>query len=409
MRPFSAASRPLALSVALVAGSLVLLVAAAAVAQDLEPIRDRDYAIDLYQGAVLGSGRIVGMGGAHVALAEGSSGLVANPAAAGVRPATSSGNWDWDWHIDWLNPALGSDFDNNGIETDEALQTFPLVTFGAVLQRKRWAIGLTYNIAQRVVPGPDGSDLQPAFRIGRLVVAHEFRTFTIGFGVRTGELDLDRIEDEGLNKTRLFSITGAGLDGGLVWRPRDRDIRIGAAVSFPVIGSEDLESEDCDAQAPECAGYILPGEIIVPWQVSAGLAWRRADTRWNRNVASRWRDERYLLLSADIVIDGPVDNGHGVEAFFERALQPSGRSTSVSFRTGAEYEWKPGWFRVRGGWYWEPGRFEGVPGRAHFTAGMDVRFWSFCFWEERYRTRFSITGDVADRYANAGVSVGLWH
>ncbi|MEM9491967.1 MAG: hypothetical protein AAGC55_22670, partial [Myxococcota bacterium] len=43
----------------------------------LEPITDRDYAIDLYQGWVFGSGRIVGMGGAQVALAQGSSGISA--------------------------------------------------------------------------------------------------------------------------------------------------------------------------------------------------------------------------------------------------------------------------------------------------------------------------------------------
>ena len=407
MPPASAASRPRASLIAAVAGVLAVLVASPALGQDLEPIRDRDYAIDLYQGAVLGSVRIVGMGGAQVALAEGSSGLIANPAAAGVRPATSSGNWDWDWHVDWLNPALGSDFDNNGRDTEEELQTFPLLTLGAVLQYKHWAIGLTGNIAERVVDGPAGTSLQPKFAVGRFVIAREYRVFTIGVGVRTGQFDLDRIEGDGMTKTTLFTLGGAGLEGGLVWRPRDLDLRVGGAVSFPVIANDEVVIGDCDPD--DCLGYILPDEVIVPWQMSAGIAWRRADTRWNRNVATRWRDERYLLLSTDIVITGPVDNGHGVEAFFDGQLQPSGRSASVSVRTGVEYEWKPGRFRVRGGGYWEPGRFEGVAGRAHFTAGMDIRFWSFCFWNERYRTRLSLTGDVADRYANAGVSIGFWH
>ncbi|MCP4249020.1 MAG: hypothetical protein GY778_18405 [bacterium] len=122
-----------------------------------------------------------------------------------------------------------------------------------------------------------------------------------------------------------------------------------------------------------------------------------------------WRDERYVLLAADMIIQGAVDNGHTIEGFINQVLQPSGRGPSVSVRAGAEYEWLPGRLRVRAGSYWEPGRVIGIAGRPHLTLGTDVRFWAFCFWNDRYRARLSLTVDVAEKYGNTGVSIGLWH
>jgi hypothetical protein len=78
-------------------------------------------------------------------------------------------------------------------------------------------------------------------------------------------------------------------------------------------------------------------------------------------------------------------------------------------RTGAEYEWIPGRLRVRGGAYWEPGRFEGVAGRGHATLGFDLRLFGFSFLGDRYRLRFSSAADGAARYANVLFSLGFWH
>ena len=388
-----------------------VLPAASALAQpEFEPIENRDYAIDLYQGSVLGSIRIVGMGGAAVAMAEGSSGLLANPAAPAIRPATSKGNWDWDWHIDWLNPALGSDFDNNGVKAEESLDLLSVVTFGVVLRYKQWALGGNVNRIERTIEVEDNIDLNPEFIVGRVGLAREFNDVTAGLAVRTGGLRLDRITKFGggvETAFTLFEITGSAIEAGAVWHPGDRDVRVGAVMSFPVTSSDEVTGDRCDPL--DCEGYILPGEIVLPWRLAAGIAWRLADTRWNRRIDARWRDERYVVLTTDVVIDGPVDNGHGIEAFFDKQLQRSGRDPSVSIRTGIEFEWKPGLLRVRGGSYWEPSRFDGVSGRLHVTAGMDLRIWSFCFWRERYRVRFSITADIADKYGNTGLSLGLWN
>ncbi len=392
----------------------------------LDDIVDRDYGIDLYQGAVLGSGRIVGMGGAAVAMAEGSAGTAANPAAPAVRPATSHDKWDWDWHADWLSPKLGSDFDNNGIATTEELDGSPFFTFGAVGRYKHWALGLSFDFSRHVVAVPADPDtlaVTPTFVVARGVLARTFAAdeLTVGLGIRTGNFEMlgtfceTAIDDcpvgEQIDRS-LFEITGSALETGAVWRPPDRNLRVGATLSLPVAGRE-VTVDEC-ADPADCGGYIVPGEVALPWRVAAGVAWRRGPSKWNRKVASEWRDERSLMLAADLVVTGAVEDGFGIEAFVAKKLQPSGRKLVWSLRGGAEYEWKPGRLRVRGGSYWEPGRFlthagETIGGRLHVTAGLDYRFYSFCFWGDRYRARVSLISDAAERYFNGGLSLGLWH
>lgn len=370
----------------------------------LPDITSRDYAIDLYLGPALGSGRIVSMGGAAVALAEGSAGMLANPAAPGVRPATSKGNWDWDWHVDWLSPQLGSDFDRNGILTaEDDLDLSPFVTGGAVIIYKQWALGASINSFQQ-----DAGAVNPTFIIGEVSLARSFlaEELVVGVGVRTGNLEVT--DDQ---QRVLFEIAGSALQAGAVWRPSLIDIRVGGTVSLPVVGRE-VTVENCDPMS--CNGFILPTEVKVPWRLAGGFAWRRGPTRWNRRVAGEFRDERALTLAGDVVVFGGNSDSYGVEAFALNKLQRSGSTPSVSVRAGAEYEWKPGWFRLRGGSYWEPGRFEdelgsSIPGRLHATLGFDVRVYSRKVWGDTYRLRLSLTADAAEQYYNGGVSIGFWH
>src|SRR5215470_1805317 len=81
---------------------------------DFPPITDRNYAIDLYDGVALGNTQVVGMGGAAIALAMGSSGTVSNPAAPAVKSTTDNDWWGWDYHVDYLT-SLSRDYDNNGV------------------------------------------------------------------------------------------------------------------------------------------------------------------------------------------------------------------------------------------------------------------------------------------------------
>lgn len=391
--------------------SLLPLVAALALAApraaraQYEPVTDRDFALDLYQGAVLGTLRLVGMGGAGVALAEGSAGMVVNPAAPAVRPATSHDRWDWDAHLDWLTPELGSDFDNNGDPTtaDESAQ---VITAGLVVQWEKWAIGGTFTSEGHSVALDADREAIASSTIGHFTLARSFLDdrWTLGAGFRSGVFTLAAGPTD--SPQTLIDLAGISLETGVVWRPRETNLRVGGRLALPVSSGE-APPGGCDPM--DCGGYILPERVSAPWEAAAGVAWRRAPTRWNQSIAGDFRDERALLLAADVVVSGAVDDGHGLEAYVHRQLQPSGRGTSVSVRAGGEYEWVPGRFRVRGGSYWEPGRFAGVGGRLHLTIGLELRVWSFCLLGDRYRVRLSLTGDGAEGYGNGGLSVGFWH
>jgi len=370
-----------------------------------DPITSSDYTLDLYRGAVLGSLRIVGMGGAAIGLAEGSAGMLANPASPAVRYATSKGKWDWDWHLDWLTPELGADFDNNGIETtNDTLSTQPIVMGGLVVNYKRWAVGINLAFASHTGGIDGGEAVEPKALVGNFSIARSFKNeeYTAGIGIRTGQFSMER------GNQVLFQISGAALEGGFVWRPPRLPLRLGTTVGLPVAGRQIKATEECP-DPTDCFGYILPEEVAVPWQLGVGAGWRFARTRWNQRVKGVYRDERSLTVAADLVVTGAVKNGHGVEAFVLKQLQRSGRKTAVSVRAGAEYEWFPGRLRLRAGSYWEPSRFDGVPGRLHGTGGVEFSFYNFRFWGDPYRLRLSLLFDAAKRYANAGVSIGFWH
>ncbi len=390
------------------AAALVLLVASAGSArgQAFPPIEDRDFALDLYSGAALGSVRIVGMGGTAVATAEGSAGTLANPASAAVRLTTSKGSWDWDFHLDALSAAFASDFDNNGVSGVDEFGT-TLETFGLAGMLEGWGLAAVGTSESTVVRG-QGTDAKLIARTERikLAIAKEFldRAFTVGAAIKIGAFELD--EEIGGRSAALFGMSGGGLELGGLWRPPGSDLRVGATVAFPVTGRE-VDTGGCDPD--DCEGYILPERIGVPWEVAAGVAWRIAPTRWNQQVATDYRDERAVLLAADLVLTGPVADGHGLEAFGQQQLQRSGRKTVASLRLGAEYEWLPGRLRLRGGTYWEPGRFTGIDGRLHATLGVELSLFQFSVWRWTFRARVSVTGDIAVRYGNAGVSIGLWH
>ena len=168
-----------------------------------------------------------------------------------------------------------------------------------------------------------------------------------------------------------------------------------------------IEGAACDPN--NCFGYILPERIEFPWNAGAGVAFHWGPTPWNRRIAEDFRDEKSVILGADALVSGPVAGGSGLEAFLEKRLQRSGGNASLSLRLGAEYEWIPGWLRVRGGTYWEPARFDDVSGRLHVTLGLDVRLWSFSLWGSRYRLRFSLAADAARQYGNTVLSLGFWH
>ncbi len=145
-----------------------------------------------------------------------------------------------------------------------------------------------------------------------------------------------------------------------------------------------------------------------------------------RAVLANWPRE-YLLVTADLLVTGPVDRGVSVERFLGQgyALPPSpclvvasGQEVNFSPRVGLEIEPIPRWLHTRFGSYYEPNRFRYAPepcndrvGRQHFTFGADVKTFSTTWWglvsEVTYKVQ--VYGDLAPRYQSVGAGFGVWY
>src|SRR5690606_15779798 len=84
-----------------------------------EPIATSRYSIDFYQGPVSAGSRVVGLGGAYVAVAEDVDGNLQNPAAPAVRPFYSVDHFDWwpGFSISFPADIENLDFFNSGSRT----------------------------------------------------------------------------------------------------------------------------------------------------------------------------------------------------------------------------------------------------------------------------------------------------
>jgi hypothetical protein len=373
----------------------MLVIACAGPALAWPTITDRNFSLDLSEGPVIGSSRMIAMGGTSVAINDGAVGMNANPAATAVRTATSRSEWDWDWNVDWLLPG-GSDYDFNGELTPDEHST--VITGSILAQWREWGLGFSIQEHDVTV---GSSTATTSLTVGHVELARTFlkEQLSIGLGLRTGSFALT----EGMDT--LFSLTGASFEAGGIWRPAGLNLRAGATIDLPVTGA--TPSSACDPMS--CDGYILPDRVVVPWQMAAGIALQFARDAWNQKIQGNWRDIRQVIATADVVVTGKAGpDGIGVEEFVKMAAQPSGRGPTASVRLGVEVEAIPGWLRVRAGSYVEPSRFDDVGVRVHGTFGLEARLFSFNLWGPK-RAKISLTGDVASRYSNAGISVGFWH
>jgi hypothetical protein len=220
----------------------------------------------------------------------------------------------------------------------------------------------------------------------------------------------------------------------------------------------DAEVEQADG-VRRALGLVLPSRVHVPWEIAAGFAYqfgeRRSNVPWRNTGALRRtlrkqiqdgtyvppdthggppypslpegdpraalrtaiendreserrylraQPRRYLLLSSEIILYGPTAKGQGVNAFLRQTPERSGARISYGVRVGFEGEVLQNRLKLRGGGYLEPSRYSRRYYRPHATAGFDVRL--FDAW--RWSVRATATVDVAPRYFDWGLSIGLW-
>jgi hypothetical protein len=373
------------------------------------PITDSRYSIELYDGTAIGNTAVVGMGGATVALAIGTAGTLFNPSAPAVKPTTDTDWWSWDYHLDYLNGSLSTDYDNNGFTSADGGTSVMTAGFGLRFGDWAGAVTGTYQYAPVdatvVTPQDPATPIHASTLRLQLAIARWVRRLDTAIGVSAQQAIFDfKPTCSGPGCESLFGIAGGGLEAGATWAPRRQSFRLGAAFASGIIGGDVTGCDPAD-----CVGWILPESIVTPARLSVGGAYRFSDSDWNQLVGGYFRDEKSVTVATDFIVIGPSPNAFGLEAFGDHRLQRVGRHHAFSLRGGVEYEWVPGRFRVRGGSYWEPGRFVDVPGRLHATFGVEVRVFQFWLWGRLRRGRISLTVDAARKYGNGGLSVGFWH
>lgn len=395
--------------------ALALLLASSSSAQELRPER-----LYVGSGIVIGSNRMIALGGAYAGIAEGLEGFSANFAALAHRSPRREDQWDWDAAFSYLISASTAfrDLDNDGA-IDDAERSDELLA-GLLLQFGRAGIGL-YGRSSDVfyrVGGPSDPDASDVLAIKRQLG---------GLGLAVALLQDQVIAGGGFVLTYAAlshgaerrTYLGAGLEGGVLYRPHRQPFRFGATFRQRTPG----EPSD-PAQPPTLLGRPLFSGTVSPAVLSVGGSFRLGpgSERYNRLSKSALfeiphhpgqpapvADEdhgtppgRWLVtLQADLIL--PVKGATSLRAFTHEDAQPVGDDVYLAPRAGVEHETLVKRLRLRAGTYLEPSPFVGRSPRPHLTAGFELFVLSFL-------DDWSLTGavDLAPRYYNFSVGVGFW-
>lgn len=426
------------------------------------PIRTSDYSVDLFQGPVLASSRIIGLAGAFQPIAEGASGLAYNPASASLRPAysTTKDDWDLDAGITFPASVRGTDFDNNG-SVGFRYSDFVWgnlagyvqhgkLGIGANLAGQTWGLGAPTGAA--IVPGTQENVRSLVVRLLRADIVASYGFFDeelhLGGGLRVASFWGVGVVSDSQERT-LFNTNGYGLQAGALYTPRRLPLRLGVTARSPVLGAVDEQASrvQADARGDRAFGdFYLPNEVDLPWELEWGAAFqigpRALNKAWTdedslkgpevererrvvkgklepphraaRRILQRRelaRPRQKLLVTTSVLLSGPVANAVGFESMLDRVVQRSGERATLTMRGGVESEIVPGWLQVRGGSYVEPTRFRTSQPRLHGTVGFEAKVVSwdvFGLFPETTSFRVSGAIDVARDYFGWSVGAGIW-
>ncbi len=389
--------------------------------------------LDNAHGAIAGSTRFIGLGGAFVAIADDSEGVAINPASVALRLPYSWSAWDYGFGVDF---AVGSflpknDLYNragqNGVGKSSAL----FGSLAAVVYYDYAGVGVSAEAQSNAASNQSqtqgiNTDLAANFGMVHASLAYGFfdGQVLLGAGPRVVGLSFDR-QSSGSGP---LSTAGVGYEAGVVYKPTVQQYRLAATVKSPI-----------DARVS--AGGAEPSTVHVPWEMAFGFAYQlgsrplnppfvtAADFARHGSVAPKpskaelaaaeqqlferyQRQQRwYLLVSAQISLSESDGDHVGVERYWngreDVAPQPV-----VSPRVGMETEVVPHWLRLRGGSYYESARRGVSAARVHGTGGMDIKLfeWNvFGLAKPFDYFQLSLAADAARSYLNTSFSIGFWH
>lgn len=273
---------------------------------DGQPIKTNHYGIDLYQGPVLASTRVIGLAGAFVAIGEGVEGSTQNPAAPAVRVPWSNAHFDYDLGFGVTFPATikNSDFFNSGKHTDLPKGTtdgFVFLSAAGNVQLGKWGFGISSDLQQYALNGvsnvvqPKSDQVVAQISVTHLQLARAFDDgqIIVGAGDRIATFAVQHQNAFNATQQSLFSTVGNGYELGVVMRPNGEQFRIGAAYR------SEVNSRASGNTIPEPVNDLyLPERVTVPWDLDLGMAIqvgpRPLNPRWVDPVIELERIKRFL-------------------------------------------------------------------------------------------------------------------
>jgi hypothetical protein len=407
--------------------------AAGASAQTTESPQAPPVQLDNAHGAIAGSTRFIGLGGAFVAIADDSEGVAINPASVALRLPYSWSKWDYGFGVDF---AIGSflpknDLYNRAGSNDAGKSSALFGSLAAIVYYDYVGVGVSAE-AQSNAAGNQAqaqginTDLAANFGVVHASLAYGFcdGQLLLGAGPRLVGMSFDSHS----SGSGPLSTAGVGYEAGVVYKPTVQQYRLAAAVKSPI-------------NARVSAGVAEPSTVHVPWEMALGFAYQfgaralnppfvtAADLarqtsagrdpskaelqRAQQELFDRYQRRQYwyLLVSAQLSLSESDGDHVGVERYWsgreDVAPQPV-----VSPRVGVETEVVPHRLRLRGGSYYESARRGISPARAHGTGGMDIKLfeWSmFGLLKPFDYFQLSLAADAARSYLNTSFSIGFWH
>lgn len=378
-------------SAKIISAGLLFLTAFAVYAIEGPPITDNQYSVDLGMGPVVGSSRMVGLGGAYVGVAEGADGMSVNPASILYYHKKGYPRWRPGFTFGVFK-ALGKDFDNNGSAASDFVSHL-IIEFGLTLQHGRYGLGF-YVLGQPIEVQTGTKNTEFSFSTPKIIFGRSFleRQLNLALAITPAVLEAKDLA----SGTRLFELDAAGFEIGSLWHPGLGRLRLGLTYRGRTSQEQPL---DITAGPVQAAGLFVPKEVELPWQLSSGASYVWSDILGGRK----------LLVSGQLNVIGKAraDNAYGIESFLEQKVQRHGIKTVVSPRLGAEIEVFPKKLRSRIGSYYEPSRFEGVSGRFHATGGLE---WSFSKRWTKPESSLTVqyAFDISRSYSKHSLSVNIW-
>lgn len=401
----------------------LLLIAAAlfsAVSSAQESPRPERIYID--SSVLLGNPRVVSLGGAYTGVAEGAGGLPSNLAALAHKAPRLNRKWDVGLGVSLLDGfglvsvLRGRDMDNDGRQ-DAALNSRQFLVSG-LMQYGRFGLGAYFRSSHQrfgtMSAQKSHTGLAAAVALGD-------DDFIAAFGLYAANASFfPRVATGEPVEEWFYGDTGTSFD--MLWRPHRRNYRIGLSVKPQVVG----KWRPTQNQQANIRGQTIYGSVVSPASLSLGASWRfgKGARNYNRLAPIAYQTavesleegdvpphqippdapDGRLLVTVQLDVIGPVDNAVNLLSFVNNEVPSTvGEFAYLVPRVGVEHETLVHRLRLRAGTYVEPSVFRGITPRPHLTGGFELfLFEYFDQWA------LSASFDLAPRYQNFGLSVGVW-